>query len=108
MRAFRIVLTSVALAAAATTAGADVSYFAAQPPQEADFKADFVMVRAERDATVEVYDAAGLLLGSKSVHAGANPNVFVVLRRQPSSDLIAVLRAGDEVLAETRLRYAHR
>lgn len=95
-----------ALVGAAGIAAADeISYFAAQPPQVPDFKADFVMVRSAEDATVEVYNGSGLLLGSKQVHAGANPNVFVVLRRQPNTDLVAVLRAGDAILARTRVRY---
>lgn len=99
-------LLAAALLGSAHAATADeISYFAAQGPQEPDFKADFVMVRSAEDAVVEVYDFAGTLLGSKDVHAGANPNVFVVLRRQPSTDLVAVLRSGDEILAQTRVLY---
>lgn len=100
-----VTLAAVTVLGSATAAFAQQSYFAAQPPQEPDFKADFLLVRSAADAVVEVYDRAGFLLGSKDVHAGANPNVFVVLLRQPSSDLYAILRAGDEILAQTRVHY---
>ena len=62
------------------------------------------LITAEADGVVEIYDyrlgAPGALLGSETIHAGANPDVRVDTGRPVSRDILAVVRIDGEIVAE--------
>lgn len=63
------------------------------------------MVRSAVDGIVEIREdrAGGALLGQAPVHAGANPSFRIRLSRRPSTDVVAVLRNGDSIVATADL-----
>lgn len=60
-------------------------------------------VRADEGGVVEIYDyrtgQAGALLGVEELHAGVNTNVRVNTGLGTTSDVIALLKVGGEVVA---------
>ena len=103
MSKFTFALAALAAIGTATVATADSSYFGLETVQEETSRLDIGTVRAGSDAVVEIYDfhggEIGDLLGTEAVNAGANSNVFVNLGRTARNDVIAILKAGDQVLA---------
>ncbi len=95
-------LTLAAIVASATVAAADVNYINTFAKEQAnDTQVELGLVRAEGNGVVEIYSyhagQTGGLLGSAKVHAGANPDVDVNIRRS-STNAIAVLKVGGEVV----------
>ncbi len=95
-------LALTAIAASATIASADVSYLSTfSMEQNNDTIVELGTVRAAGDGVVEIYGYSagevGTLLGSESVHAGANPQVDVNIRRS-GTDAIAFLKVGGQIV----------
>ncbi len=105
-------VTSLALIAALSTAGAasaiEYNAFGLTETQDASSRVEVGLVRSATAGEVQIYayetGEVGALLGETSVHAGANPNVFVNVGATPSTDVIAVLYdANGNATAETIL-----
>jgi len=102
-----IALATAAIAATATTASA-TNYFAFGEKVDRSSVIELGTVRAESNGVVELYDfrngEIGALLGSEMVNAGANGDVRVNVGIPPQSDVVALLRIGDDVVAERDYR----
>nr|WP_321511493.1 hypothetical protein [uncultured Celeribacter sp.] len=96
-------LTAAAIVAVAGSAAfAGPNYIMPGEAQNLNSSVTLDLVRADANATVDVYDfhggERGALLGSAPVKAGANTDVYVPLSRPASKDAVAVLmQAGSEV-----------
>lgn len=99
----RTIALAAAVAALGTVASAE-NYFEFGNTLDRSSVLDLGLVRADADGVVEIYDSVrgkpGRLLGSKTVHAGANSDVRVNLGVHPSQEVIAMLRIDGEVVAE--------
>lgn len=95
-------LALAAIAASASIASADIndlSNFAME--QDSAGRVELGLVRATGDGVVEVYTfhggEIGALLGSEMVHAGANRDVDVNIRRT-GLNAIALLKVGGQIV----------
>lgn len=97
-----IALAMAALMATATLASAQ-SNFSIIERQGSSANIWIDLVRSDADGVVELYEG-DRLVGTTSVHAGANADVKVNVGTPPSSDLTAVLKSeGGQVLATQRI-----
>jgi hypothetical protein len=94
-------LAIATLLGTATLASA-TSTFGIVDRQGASANLELGLVRSEAPGIVEIYDG-DRLLGSTMVREGANADVRVNVGARPLSDVTAVLRSGDSVLATTRI-----
>ncbi|SFR08303.1 hypothetical protein [Poseidonocella sedimentorum] len=98
-----ITASLAALVASASIATADTSFFSYEGAQSGKSYVTFDSVTADSDAVVEIRDfrlgEVGDLLGTETVHAGANTQVKVRIGEEPLGDVIAILKSGDQVLA---------
>ncbi|EAR52395.1 hypothetical protein OG2516_07957 [Oceanicola granulosus HTCC2516] len=101
-----LLATLLATLGTASVASAD-SYFSITEAQGDSAIIELGSVVSDADGSVDVYTLEGgelgTLIGSRSVHAGANTNVRVPVNSAPVGDVVAVLTANGEVLAETRI-----
>lgn len=102
-----LTIAALTLAATATSASA-TSYFSFGETIDRSSVVDLGTVRATSDGVVEIYDfngnEFGKLLGTQMVNAGANSNVRVNTMVPPLNDVVAVLRIGDEIVAQRDYR----
>lgn len=102
-----LTLALLATVATASVASAD-SYFTHLDRHSGNGIVELGTVVSDAAGTVEIYDfnggEAGALLGTSPVRTGANGNVRVNINSNPTSDLLAVLKSGDTVLAEKEVR----
>jgi hypothetical protein len=98
-----IALAAATIAALGSTASAN-SYFELGENLDASSVLEIGLVRADADGVVEIYKSVageqGALIGSKAVHAGANPNVRVNVGATPHQDVIAVLKIDGQTVVE--------
>lgn len=108
---------TLALALAATIGGttlaqADTSYFSIDRQHSDSSNLELGLVRSAADGVVEIYsynnDVQGQLLGSAPISAGANLDVKVDLGTTVRTDVVAVLRSGDAVLATKEIDISRR
>ncbi|MGJ8609616.1 MAG: hypothetical protein ACSHWY_00885 [Octadecabacter sp.] len=97
-----VTLAIAAIAASATFASADTNYINSLAKEQAnDTNVELGLVRADQAGVVEIYSyhagQTGGLLGSTTVHAGANPDVDVNIQRS-NTNAIAVLKVGGQIV----------
>ncbi|MGJ8624924.1 MAG: hypothetical protein ACSHW1_19450 [Yoonia sp.] len=95
-------LAIIAIAASATIASADSNYINSLAKEQASkTNIELGLVRSNAAGVVEIYSfhrgEVGKLLGSTDVHAGANPDVDVNIRRA-TTNAIAVLKVGGQIV----------
>ena len=99
---FKTLSLAAALALSAGAAAAD-SYFAFGETLEDRATVELGTVLAEADGVVEIYNVSGgqtgALLGTTPVFAGANQDVRVQIGAGYRTDVLAVLKIGDEIVA---------
>ncbi|MCO4846918.1 MAG: hypothetical protein KC448_02965 [Yoonia sp.] len=97
----KFALIVAALAATASTASAD-SYFEIGTNRDRGTILDLGLVRADADGIVSIYDytngVQGALLGSKTVFAGANPDVRVNVGNNNAYAVLAVLEVNGQAV----------
>lgn len=100
---------SILAVAAVATLGSTAAFAASDAVftsalQDAATYVDIELVTASSDAVVEIYDyrlgETGALLGTSTVHAGANDDLRVQLDHAPLGDVLAVVKSGGVVLSE--------
>jgi hypothetical protein len=98
-----IALAAATIAALGTTASAN-NYFQFGETLDAGSVLELGLVRADADGVVEIYKNVagepGALIGTETVHAGANSNVRVNVGSTPQQDVIAVLKVNGQSVAE--------
>ena len=91
MTFMKTTLTAAVLATAGTTVSAS-DYFGIIPEIEnAASSITLDVVRSSQDGFVQIVNENGMVLGMKSVHAGANADVLINLRMPARGDLTAQL-----------------
>ncbi|PRY75968.1 hypothetical protein CLV80_11054 [Yoonia maritima] len=99
----KIALAAATVAALGSAASAE-SYFELGENLDATSILDLGIVRAEGDGVVEIYKSAsgeiGTLIGTESVHAGANSDVRVNVGGTPLNKVIALLKVDGQVVAQ--------
>ena len=98
-----IALVAATVAATASAASAE-NYFEFGERLESSSILELGLVRADAEGVVEIYDYShgeiGALLGTETVHAGANRDVRVNLGMRPlSHDVVAMLKVDGQVVA---------
>lgn len=89
----------------ATLVAADTNYIALQHELSSSSLVELDLVRAAQPGRVVIADLAGNVLGSASVHPGANVDVKVPLIRIATADVMATIMSEDgTVVAEHRIR----
>ncbi len=105
MKLNTIAFTALAAAgiASATVAAADSSYFSFQRNLDAQSTLELGTVLSEGNGVIEIYSynrgEIGALLGTESVHNGANANVRVNVGIEPRADVLAVLTVNGQTVA---------
>jgi hypothetical protein len=98
-----IALVAATVAATASIASADANSFGYGETLDSSSSLDLGNVRAAAMGVVEIYDfragTQGALLGSTTVHAGANQDVRVNVGQKPLSDVLAVLKVNGEIVS---------
>jgi hypothetical protein len=102
---------AIALAAvlgSVTLASADVSYFSLDRVHSDNARVELGVVRSATDGVIELYDynndVVGELLGTTTVHAGANSDVAVIAGPRLINDVYAVLKSNSgEILADNEI-----
>ncbi|MCG3268606.1 hypothetical protein, partial [Yoonia sp. I 8.24] len=98
-----IALAAATIAALGSTASAS-NYFEFGENLDASSVLELGLVRADADGVVEIYKSVagkpGALIGTETVHAGANSNVRVNVGKAPQQDVIAVLKVNGQTVAE--------
>ena len=96
-------IAAAAVATLATGASAQNSYFEFQRSLEESAILELGTVRAAGNGVVEIYDyrrgQIGSLLGTESVHQGANANVRVGVDQMVDFDVIALLKVDGQTVA---------
>ena len=99
----KMIALAAAVALSGSVASAD-SYFELGQALDSSSILDLGLVRSDSTGVVEVYDSLrgepGRLLGTKTVHMGANPDVRVNIGATPLHDVIAVLKIDGEIVAQ--------
>lgn len=102
-----ITLALCALIASATLASASSNSFYLTGQQAGKSIVELGLVRSEGDGIVEIYDykrgSVGALLGTRTVHAGANEDVRVPVGHNPQNDVFAILKVDGETVASQRI-----
>ncbi|PUB17612.1 hypothetical protein [Yoonia sediminilitoris] len=101
-------IKTLVLAAAAATvtasAAAAETYFEVGPNLEAGDILELGLITAEGNGVVEIYDyrtgTQGALLGTKTLNAGANPNVRVKTGLPATSNVLAVVKVDGQEAAK--------
>ncbi|KJZ19495.1 hypothetical protein [Loktanella sp. S4079] len=98
-----IALAAATVAALGSAASAE-SYFELGDNLDAGSVLELGLVRADADGVVEIYTSnagdLGTLIGTETVHAGANSDVRVNVGSAPQQDVIALLKVNGQVVAQ--------
>lgn len=99
----RIILALTASAAVAASAGAalaagGVSYLGLNEDVSNRGTIEFSTVRAADAGVIEILDLKGNLIATKDVKAGANADVRIPTGGALVTDVVAVLKVGDQIV----------
>lgn len=99
----KAILTAFAISAAAATTVWAEAHFAFGDYLAPSSTLEFGMINTDSDGVLEVYDfiagEQGDLIGSQTLHAGANPDVRVNVGHTPQQDVLAIVKVDGHAVS---------